>query len=57
MTVQEIIISAMTREGVYKNVPNIFATSELLVQENIRVLNELLDDKRYRSIFVVIFTQ
>lgn len=44
MTVQDIIISAMTREGVYKNVPNIFSTTELLVQENVRVLNELLED-------------
>ena len=44
MTVKEIMDSALTREGLYKNISNPFATTDLIVQENIRVLNELLED-------------
>jgi len=44
MTVKEILDSVLTREGLYRNIPNPFATTDLIVQENIRVLNELLED-------------
>lgn len=44
MTVKEILDSVLTREGLYKNIPNPFASTDLIVQENIRVLNELLED-------------
>lgn len=44
MTVKEILDSALTREGLYRNISNPFATTDLIMQENIRVLNELLED-------------
>lgn len=44
MTVKEILDSALTREGLYKNIDNPFATTDLIMQENIRVLNELIED-------------
>ena len=44
MTVKDIIDTILSREGLYKNIPNPFATTELIVQENIRILNELVDD-------------
>lgn len=44
MTVKEILDSVLTREGLYRNIPNPFATTDLIMQENIRVLNELLED-------------
>lgn len=34
----------LSREGLYKNVPNPFATTDLIVQENIRIMNELIND-------------
>lgn len=44
MIVKDILDSVLTREGLYKNIPNPFATTDLNMQENIRVLNELLED-------------
>lgn len=44
MTVKDMIDTILSREGLYKNIPNPFATTELIVQENIRILNELVDD-------------
>ena len=44
MTVKEILDNILSREGLYRNVQNPFATTDLIVQENIRVLNELLED-------------
>jgi len=44
MTVKEILDNVLSREGLYRNIPNPFATTDLIVQENIRVLNELLED-------------
>ncbi len=34
----------LSREGLYRNVSNPFATTDLIVQENIRIMNELIDD-------------
>jgi hypothetical protein len=44
MTVKEMIDTILSREGLFKNEPNPFASSDLIVQENIRILNELIDD-------------
>lgn len=44
MTVKDMIDTILSREGLYKNIPNPFATTELIVQENIRILNELIED-------------
>lgn len=44
MNVKEMIDTILSREGLYKNTPNPFATTDLIVQENIRILNELIDD-------------
>lgn len=39
-----MIDTILSREGLYKNISNPFATSDLIVTENIRILNELIDD-------------
>ena len=44
MTVKEMIDVVLSREGLYRNIANPFATSDLIVQENIRIMNELIDD-------------
>lgn len=44
MTVKEIIDNVLSREGLYRNVSNPFVSTDLIVQENIRVLNELIED-------------
>lgn len=44
MTVKDMIDTILSREGLFKNEPNPFATTDLIVQENIRILNELIDD-------------
>lgn len=44
MTVKDILDSVTAREGLYKNISNPFATTDLIMQENIRVLNELIED-------------
>lgn len=44
MNVKEMLDVVLSREGLYRNVPNPFATTDLIVQENIRIMNELIDD-------------
>lgn len=44
MTVKDMIDTILSREGLYRNISNPFATTDLIVQENIRILNELIDD-------------
>lgn len=44
MTVKEIIDNVLSREGLFRNVSNPFVSTDLIVQENIRVLNELIED-------------
>lgn len=44
MTVKEILDNVLSREGLYRNVANPFVSTDLIIQENIRVLNELLED-------------
>lgn len=44
MNVKEMIDVVLSREGLYRNISNPFATSDLIVQENIRIMNELIDD-------------
>lgn len=44
MTVKEILDNVLSREGLYRNVANPFVSQDLIVQENIRVMNELLED-------------
>jgi hypothetical protein len=44
MTVKDMLDTILSREGLYKNISNPFATTDLIVQENIRILNELIDD-------------
>lgn len=39
-----MIDTILSREGLFKNIPNPFATTDLIVTENIRILNELIDD-------------
>ena len=34
----------LSREGLYRNISNPFATTDLIVQENIRIMNELIND-------------
>ena len=44
MNVKEMLDVVLSREGLYKNIPNPFATTDLIVQENIRIMNELIND-------------
>lgn len=44
MTVKEIIDNILSREGLFRNLNNPFTSTDLIVQENIRVLNELIED-------------
>lgn len=44
MNVKEMIDTILSREGLYKNITNPFASTDLIVQENIRILNELTND-------------
>ena len=44
MTVKEMIDVVLSREGLYRNISNPFATTDLIVQENIRIMNELIND-------------
>ena len=44
MTVKELLDNILSREGLYRNIINPFVIQDLIVQENIRVLNELLED-------------
>lgn len=44
MTVKDMIDTILSREGLFRNISNPFATTDLIVQENIRILNELIDD-------------
>lgn len=44
MNVKEMIDVVLSREGLFRNVPNPFATTDLIVQENIRIMNELIND-------------
>lgn len=39
-----MIDTILSREGLFKNISNPFATTDLIVQENVRILNELIDD-------------
>lgn len=34
----------LSREGLFRNIQNPFATTDLIVQENIRIMNELIND-------------
>lgn len=42
MNCKEIIDNVLSREGLYRNITDPFATTELLIQENIRILNQLV---------------
>lgn len=44
MTVKDMIDTILSREGLFRNISNPFATTDLIVTENIRILNELIDD-------------
>ena len=44
MNVKEMIDVVLSREGLFRNIQNPFATTDLIVQENIRILNELVND-------------
>lgn len=44
MTAKELLDNILTREGMYSNISNYFNSTELHVQENIKVLNSLLDE-------------
>ena len=44
MTVKDMLDVVLSREGVFKNVANPFASTDLIVQENIRIMNELIND-------------
>lgn len=44
MNVKEIIDNILSREGLFRNINNPFTSTDLIVQENIRVLNELIED-------------
>lgn len=44
MNVKELLDNILSREGVYRNEQNPFVSTDLIVQENIRVLNELIED-------------
>ncbi len=42
MDCKEIIDNILSREGLYRNINDPFATTDLIVQENIRILNQLV---------------
>lgn len=42
MNCKEIFDNILSREGLYKNIQDPFASSDLIAQENIRILNELV---------------
>ena len=42
MNVKEIIDNILSREGLYRNIANPFASTDLIIQENIRILNQLI---------------
>lgn len=42
MDCKEIFDNVLSREGLYKNIPDPFATTDLTAQENIRVMNQLI---------------
>ena len=44
MNVKEMIDTILSREGLYKNIQDPFSVNDLIVQENIRILNELIND-------------
>jgi len=44
MTAKELLDNILTREGMYSNISNYFNSTELHVQENIKILNSLLDE-------------
>ena len=44
MNVKEMLDVVLSREGLYRNVQNPFASTDLIVQENIRIMNELIND-------------
>lgn len=43
-TAKELLDNILTREGMYSNISNYFTSTELHVQENIKILNSLLDE-------------
>lgn len=44
MTVKDIIDTILSREGLYRNIANPFSSTDLIMQENIRILNGLVED-------------
>ena len=42
MNCKEILENILSRAGLYKNIPDPFASTDLVVQENIRILNQLV---------------
>ena len=42
MNCKEIIDNVLSREGLYRVIADPFATTDLIVQENIRILNQLV---------------
>ena len=42
MNCKEILENILSRAGLYKNIPDPFAVTDLVVQENIRILNQLV---------------
>lgn len=44
MTVKDIIDNILSREGLYRNVANPFISTDLIIIENIRILNDLVSD-------------
>ncbi len=44
MNAKEIIDNVLSREGLYRNVQNPFVSTDLIIIENIRILNDLVSD-------------
>ena len=44
MTFKEILDTTISREGLYRNVANPFVSTDLVIQENVRICNELVKE-------------
>lgn len=51
MNFKEILDTIISREGLYRNVPNPFASTDLVIQENVRICNELVKELTVQNTF------
>lgn len=51
MNFKEILDTTISREGLYRNVPNPFVSTDLVIQENVRICNELVKELTVQNTF------